>query len=144
MPTPPTSPDSQVHRTIVSRLGRAAMVLALLGWFCGAWGCGAKVTFNQVYDSVFKSSCAFTSCHGGGAGGLNLQPDKAYDALVNVESTNVPGQKRVVPNDPDNSLLLKVFEGPVGKVEQMPKGGELPQEKRDLVRAWIQQGATKD
>lgn len=102
-----------------------------------------NVTFSQVYQQVIKISCAFQSCHGGGAGGLNLKEEDAYLSLLNTDSNLVSGKKRVIPKDPDNSVFWQVLKGKVGSVRQMPPTEPLEQSKMDLVRSWIEQGAAK-
>ena len=51
------------------------------------------------------------------------------------------GKKRVVPHEPDESLLyLKLtVDAPCG--QQMPPGGQLRDDAREQVRAWIEAGA---
>jgi hypothetical protein len=105
-------------------------------------------TFTMLYESVFMP-CRNPMCHGGGVtGDLNLSSKKiAYDALVDHESSPknavcaMLGKKRVVPHEPDESLLyLKLtVDAPCG--QQMPPGGQLKDEQRELVRAWIEAGA---
>lgn len=100
-------------------------------------------TFSKVYQQVILPSCAFQSCHGGGAGGMNLKEENAYDSLVNADSTLVSGKKRVIAKDPENSIVLQVLQGKVGSVRQMPPTQPLEQTQIDLVRTWIEQGAAK-
>lgn len=104
-------------------------------------------TFSVIYDSVF-STCRNPMCHGGGVtGGLDMSTkQRAYDALVDHASSPTSicamlGKKRVVPSDPDESLLyLKLtVDAPCG--QQMPPGGQLKDEQREQVRAWIEAGA---
>jgi cytochrome c5 len=107
----------------------------------------AGPTFTLLFDSVF-STCRNPMCHGGGVtGGLDMSSKKAaYDALVDHASSPTSicamlGKKRVVPNQPEESLLyLKLtLDAPCG--QQMPPGGQLRDEQRDQVRAWIEAGA---
>ncbi len=102
------------------------------------------VTFSQVYQEVIKASCAFKSCHGGGAGGLNLVEGNAYDALLKKESFNEKGQTLVVPKAARLSLFLKVLKQKVGKIRRMPPTEPLPQDKIEIVEKWISQGAKKE
>ena len=86
-------------------------------------------------------------CHGKGLIGLNMASKQAaYASLVDQPpspkgSCEMLGKKRVVPKDPDESLLfLKLtVDAPCG--QQMPPGGQLPEEAREKVRAWSEAGA---
>jgi hypothetical protein len=66
------------------------------------WWCGVHSILNRN----------FLACHsaGGALGGLDLETDP-YAALVNAPSTNDPSTIRVVPTDPDASLLVAKLEG---------------------------------
>lgn len=81
------------------------------------------------------------ACHGaGGAAGLDLRPERAYDELVGVVSATNPQRRRVVPFDPGASLLLDALNCTVtgGPAFQMP--GATPAQ-RAVIRDWIAQGA---
>jgi predicted CxxxxCH...CXXCH cytochrome family protein len=71
-------------------------------------------------------------------GGLDLETDP-YAALVNVPSL-YDGSMRVAPNDPDGSLLVRKLEGDAGGI--MPPTGALPDDRIQLVRDWIADGAS--
>jgi hypothetical protein len=95
----------------------------------------------DVEASVFKKSCAFTSCHiGNGAGGLSLE-GSTLAKLVNVRSVQDPTRTLVVPGAPEKSwLYVKLLPNPpVGS--QMPSGDAVTAEQLDLVRRWIADGA---
>src|SRR5687767_13044201 len=82
---------------------------------------GADATFTAVRDEVLLPSCAFSSCHGSGTGGLTLDEAGAYDAIVEAPSVGAPGEVLVVPGDPDASYLLSKLEGDPGIVgDRMP------------------------
>jgi len=98
--------------------------------------CGAQ--------SIFEAHCI--SCHstGGAAGGLDLETD-AHSALVDVESAGNPGVLRVNPGDAEGSLLFRKASATQADDEggAMPPGSEgLGQGDLDLLRAWIEAGAT--
>ena len=101
-------------------------------------------TFASVRDDIFIPRCGVTGCHGGAnaVDDLNLAED-AFADLVNVPSAEVAGAIRVVPGDPDNSLLFQVLNGAVAPVEQMPQGtpGGLPDDDIERIRLWIKDGA---
>ncbi|HYD50059.1 MAG TPA: hypothetical protein VEB21_17000, partial [Terriglobales bacterium] len=75
------------------------------------------VSFAEIEQTIFRTSCAVQFCHdsvsGGFSGNLVLEPGRAYAELVNHAPDNpsaaTMGFKRVVPGDTANSfLLLKV------------------------------------
>ena len=102
--------------------------------------------FSTVYEEVLMPSCAFSSCHGGGAGGLDLSTeDEAYDSLVDVESEVAAGWIRVVPGSADDSYLVAKMEGADGiSGDTMPPGSVLDEEITQRVRDWIDAGAARD
>ena len=101
-------------------------------------------TLSGIRDDIFQVSCSATVCHGGAgaADGLELI-EKPFENLVDVDSVEVPGKKRVVAGDPDNSLLFLVLKGNVGTLEQMPKGlpDGLPDDEITRIKTWIADGA---
>jgi hypothetical protein len=114
-----------------------------------------SITFTSLYDDVFSQqafgagvSCANDYCHGAtGSGGLSVSTKQgAYDSLVNAEgSANCGGEVRVVPGDPDASLLVQKITDP-SCGERMPKDNEdsLSPETIGRIRAWIGAGAMND
>ena len=113
-------------------------------------------TFSSISREIFSATDAAgrracVACHTNvgrnPAGGLNLLGDGAYAQLVNVESVTNRGSLRVVPGDPDNSLLVRKLEGTPGIVGQrMPIGGPpyLTAGQIQIIRRWIQDGAKND
>lgn len=106
-------------------------------------------TFTHIYDRAFKT-CRL-QCHGMGFSKLDMSSrEAAYRSLVNQPSNpdNMEcaplGLKRVEPGKPEQSLLyLKLnIDAPCG--QQMPPGGQLPQEMRNEVKDWIAAGAPDD
>ncbi len=113
--------------------------------------------WSSIYPQVISATCAGAACHiGGSAGGLNLGADasSAYAALVGqgpgpstLSCTGAPNY--VVPNDPNNSLLVWKVEGhdasgsPVcGTI--MPLGLMLTSDQITAIRDWISMGAMND
>jgi hypothetical protein len=111
---------------------------------------GSAPSFTELYNTSL-ASCKNVICHGGatdGPGvGLNMQTrDDAYKTLVGIMASDNgdcagSGLLRVVPSDPDASLLMMKItrQPPCGG--QMPPGGSLIAEQTDPVRAWIAAGA---
>lgn len=105
----------------------------------------SPATFTEVRDEVLLPSCGFSSCHGSGTGGLTLDEEGSYDALVNAESVGKPGAILVIPGDPDGSYLVHKLEGGPDIVDdQMPPGGSMDDATIAAVRSWIEAGAADD
>ena len=106
-------------------------------------------TWTNLYSFTFWS-CTNPSCHGGGLAGVNFATKEAGWATLVGKPANpmfMCGQldkQRVVPGEPDNSLLyLKLdIDAPCG--QQMPPGGSLSDAQRERVREWIMRGAKND
>jgi hypothetical protein len=116
------------------------------GGMAGAAGGGmpAAATFTQVY-AVIMTGCG---CHVSGTSGNLSMANKmtAYTNLVGVNSMACSGQKRVVANDPTNSVFFHAIDRSMSgscNVPQMPPGGapKLAQADIDKVKAWIMAGA---
>jgi hypothetical protein len=80
------------------------------------------------------------ACHGGNTAPLLTAEGLA--AIVNAPSIRYDGDI-VVPGDPAASLLFRKITGPaVDEGQQMPPGQTLPQPLVELVRRWIEGGAS--
>jgi hypothetical protein len=106
--------------------------------------------YARDIQSIWNAQC--TTCHNsstGTRGGLNLDTGKSYASLVNVAAAGLPcgptGIKRVVPNQPADSLVVKkISPNPVcgGRMPQLNEAyfddhpGELTR-----IRSWILAGA---
>lgn len=113
-------------------------------------------TFSSLVSEVFTSSdaagrTACTNCHTNvgrtPAGGLVLLPGSAYAQLVGVNSVTNPGQVRVAPGDPENSVLIWKLEGRSSmRGARMPFNGPpyLTAGQILIVRRWIERGAPND
>lgn len=107
-------------------------------------------TFSEVQARVLTPWCSFSSCHGeAGAGGLVLNDEGAFDALVGVASTAVD-MPRVAPGDPDGSYLARLLSECEPEVQgvsarRMPAGAPtlLDPALVGLVHAWIETGAQR-
>jgi hypothetical protein len=85
-----------------------------------------------------------TTCHSPNtSAGLSLAPENAFASLVNVDSSQDPTVKRVVPFSPGSSLLFrKVNCNSPGVGSRMPLGrAPLSADEQRLIRDWINQGA---
>ena len=114
---------------------------------------GLEPTFSSIQREIFSSTDAAgrracTNCHTNvgrnPAGGLNLLPDISYGALINVASVTNAGQTRVIPGNPDASILVRKLEGTPGTSGQrMPLGGPpyLTAGQIQIIRRWIELGA---
>jgi hypothetical protein len=92
-------------------------------------------SWSYLHAAIIAPSCATSSCHSErtAAAGIVLDdPDTAYESLL--------GQAFVTPGDPASTLLL-LLEG--DERERMPPDAPLPQADIDLVRTWIEAGATR-
>jgi hypothetical protein len=103
-------------------------------------------TYDKIYDNVLGPTCGSTAtgsqCHGkdGGKAGLFLdQPDKAYDFLMG----KADGRARVLPGNPECSILAQRLES-TDPAFRMPVGGApLSPGDRCAIRQWIAQGAKR-
>jgi hypothetical protein len=108
--------------------------------------------FAPVHELLVAQGCTAGYCHGAGAAGLTMtDAATSYAALVDVDATMaVCGlTKRVVPGDPDQSILwLRVrpaaLDGGMPCAVKMPNDGTdngLPEAEAQLVYDWIAGGA---
>jgi cytochrome c5 len=106
-------------------------------------------TWSNIFTYDFRS-CRVVNCHGGGTAGVDMtSKDAAWDSLVHQPANPKGmcaqlGKERIVPGQPDESLLyLKLdINAPCG--QQMPAGGQLSQKARDRIKTWIEMGAAKE
>ena len=112
-------------------------------------GHGEEGSFAAAY-AVFDTYCNSMPCHGGNtAGNLDLSSKGvAHDSLVNVAADSDECRDsdllRVVPNEPDESLLLAKLEDEPTCGVQMPQGSMLAANHRATLRAWIEAGAPEE
>jgi cytochrome c5 len=138
----------------------------LNGWngtLCGDFTPGGQTPvtvfsgmIQPIFDGVGTGAAACSSCHSGSPmsapAGLVLTAGNSYGNIVNVNSQQVPGLKRVLPNDHLNSYLWRKIDGSQGAVGG--SGGRMPLgcnpnppntclEAVDInkVRDWINSGA---
>jgi hypothetical protein len=128
----------------------------VLAGLCCLAACGGDdaPTIAEVEAQVFTTGCALQSCHGmtgNPPGGLNLTAP-VFAKIVNVDSTQKPGTKLVVPGSPDTSYLMDKMLGrnlpapPMGERRDAmpPPSGGLEADRIEMVRAWIAAGAKNE
>lgn len=115
------------------------------GTLCGDFTPGGEtpVTFyGETIQPIWNANC--TACHVGGTppGGLNLATN-SHANLVNINSTEVPALKRVLPGDAASSYLYeKIIDATPTVGGQMPPGGPfLNAADSTNVQTWINDGA---
>jgi hypothetical protein len=112
-------------------------------------GANPPLGFSELYTQVFWT-CQRSICHGGAVAGLDMStPAAAHAGLVDQPAQPdgkcaFTGMTRVVPFQPDQSLLMAKLQSSVPCGQQMPIGGLLSEENRAAVRAWIVAGAPFD
>ncbi|HET9862018.1 MAG TPA: Ig-like domain-containing protein [Steroidobacteraceae bacterium] len=105
-------------------------------------GAPADSDFQEIQDTVFTPIC--TQCHVGANApqGMRLDAANSYAMIVNVDSKEVPGLKRIDPGNPDQSYLVQKISGTAAVGGRMPLGqAPLPQDRIDLIRSWVAAGA---
>ena len=99
-------------------------------------------TFTQIDEELIKLSCAFSSCHGMGAGGLELNGEDDYDRVVNQPSAFLPDEILIVPNDVEASYFFhKLVTGNDIAGDIMAPGQGISDYQEALLRSWISEGA---
>jgi len=100
---------------------------------------------NDITEIFTRKGCTGSSCHGNGSGGLTLSTSASANhvRLVNVTSPN-SGEVYVIPNDAQNSYLVKKLENRQGSGNgsRMPLGGSaLDNVDLTNIKNWINTGA---
>ncbi len=120
------------------------------------------VDFTKDVKPIYETSCSDATCHGNPVGGNNTlflgkdKPDDVYKGLVGQKSLKYAKQTLVVPGDPKASFLMLKMDGDICSLDcgsqgcgvGMPnsasgKAVPLPEDKRNVVRRWIAQGAKR-
>ncbi len=96
-----------------------------------------NVSFVNDVQPVFDQNC--TSCHPN-SGNLDLTAGNSYNQLVNVDASGYSA-KRVVPGDPEHSVLYKKIDGSGAYGSNMPLGNSLSASQIALIKQWIEEGA---
>jgi len=97
--------------------------------------------FEQIRAEILLPNCAGEFCHDADAPAANLDYTRSAEAiaaqLVDVPSAVCADWVRVVPGDPENSILLaKLHDPPCG--EQMPIDGHLSEHDIACIAQWIE------
>lgn len=106
----------------------------------------AEVSFKKDLVPLLKRRCAACHITGNEPGKMALVPKRAYEFIVDVDSVEVAGMKRVAPGDPEASYLFHKIAGTHldvgGSGVRMPfHQGPLPEKDIEAFKLWIQQGA---
>lgn len=107
------------------------------------------VSFSKEIQPIFAASCGSAGqCHNTSPGQaqLSLTTASAYAQLVNIDSTQCAGVKRVKPGDPGAShmyLKVKTAQSCAPGTTRMPPppNTSLQGAKIDLIADWIKEGA---
>ncbi len=98
------------------------------------------VSFSAEVVPIFTAHCWL--CHPPMANGMDLSAQFAYGELVNVPSVNWAPALRVVPGDPEASVLWnKVNFTETYGLGMPPNGAPLSSAELQTIREWIEQGA---
>ncbi|MDE5924609.1 MAG: hypothetical protein K2G75_04730 [Muribaculaceae bacterium] len=102
---------------------------------------GLDVSIGEaLQQEIFSPTCA--NCHGGAAfagAGLHLTPGRSLPELIEVASTKDPAAMRVIPGDPDASLLYEILTTDASADWAYDHSREIYSQVRlDLIRNWIQ------
>lgn len=100
-----------------------------------------KAELQKKVTAVFKMHCAVSGCHKGKypKKKLSLEDDKFFEAIVNVNSSQVDSLKLVDTKQPEKSYLLMKVKGSEGIVdERMPDDAPpLTEEEIEVIEKWI-------
>ena len=100
---------------------------------------------NDITEIFTRRGCASSNCHANAAGGLTISTSGSanHARLVNVTSP-MSGEVYVIPNDAQNSYLVKKLENRQGSGNgsRMPVGGSaLDNVDLTNIKNWINTGA---
>lgn len=88
---------------------------------------------------IFAEQCSMAGCHAGAmaAAGLDLDAADLEAELVGIPGEFCDGFIRVVPQQPEASLLYTKVAGPLPCGQPMPIGGELDDAAKTCIYDWI-------
>ena len=98
----------------------------------------AEVSYSKQIEPIFRNNCQ--GCH---------QPAKAHGEYVMTDFAHLlkageSGDAAIVPGKPDESYLMAQIEMIDGQALMPKKGKPLHASEIELIRKWIEQGATND
>lgn len=144
--------SNREHRLFNPRRIVAVLLMAsLAGLLFSQGGCTTKVppptapppsgpsVVPDSVQSIFNANC-LSGCHEGNnaLANLNLEPDNAYSALIDVASQSCAPLVLVRPFKADSSCLVERMKDPQGS---MPPSGMLSPQEIATVENWVNQGA---
>jgi hypothetical protein len=101
--------------------------------------------FATKIQPIFNQNCALSGCHAAdtASGEMILDAGMSYSNLVNVTSSEVAPDKRVVPGNSAVSYIIeKLTRVQPRSGSQMPLGSNpLPDDQINLIKTWIDAGA---
>jgi hypothetical protein len=107
--------------------------------FSGPSAQRGPIDFSREIRPILADKCL--ACHGPDAAtqGIKLRLDSESGALADLGS----GRRAIVPNHPNDSLLIKRINSTDASFQMPPpsSGRSLTKNEIDLLRAWIEQGA---
>lgn len=84
------------------------------------------ICFTEQVLPIFQNSCGTTGCHGGGTGhGYNFTD---YTGIMQAISAG-------------DASKSKAYQAMTSTFQLMPPNNALPENKRTIIRLWIEQGA---
>lgn len=98
-------------------------------------------TYNQDIKPIFDQNCV--SCHRAG-GQASSYPLDSYQNIMNgrTNCTSTTEKRYIVPSNSNSSYLYKKIIGTQDMCGgKMPPSGNLPQDKIELIKKWIDAGA---
>jgi hypothetical protein len=122
------------HRRALIPAGALAAALVLLAGSQLSGGARA-VSFEREIQPLFDRKC--TACHPVSYPYLDLRRGRSYDELVRVSAATAPAFERVLPGRPELSYVLTHPPDPSLRDLLTPA-------ERELIAAWIRQGARRN
>jgi hypothetical protein len=102
------------------------------------------VSSTTDVQPILSASCALTGCHGGNSpqASMSLAADRTFSNTVDVTSSGYAPAKRIVPGDPEASVLYNKITDTGAFGGDMPPGpAALGAAEIETIRAWIEAGA---
>lgn len=94
---------------------------------------------SAIQREIFNTTCI--NCHGGAnfaAASLNLTEGRSFSELIGVQSVKEPREMRVMPGNPEGSVLYKILSGTGSAGWNYDHSVEITSpEKLDLIKNWI-------